>query len=92
MREAPALNIIAELKRRGARVEYHDPYVPVITTNGATLTSVDLTQRALTRADCVALLTPHADFDLDWVAERAALIFDARNAYGDGRRPNVVRL
>jgi UDP-N-acetyl-D-glucosamine dehydrogenase len=92
VREAPALRVISSLSRRGARVEYHDPYVSSISTNGIALTSVNLTHRALARADCVALLTPHSSFDLDWVAERAPLIFDARNSYGDRRRPNIVRL
>jgi hypothetical protein len=40
----------------------------------------------------VAILTPHGAYDLDWVAERAGLVFDARNAFGPDRRPNVVRL
>lgn len=92
VREAPALKVIASLKKRGARVEYHDNFVPTISINATTSTSVNLTHRALSRADCVALLTPHGNFDLDWVAEHSTLIFDARNAYGDGRRPNVVRL
>jgi UDP-N-acetyl-D-glucosamine dehydrogenase len=92
VRESPALRVIGSLKRRGARVEYHDPHVPEITVNDSIMTSVELSQRALARADCIALLTPHRGIDLEWVAERASLIFDARNAYGDGRRKNVVRL
>jgi hypothetical protein len=40
----------------------------------------------------VALLTPHSSYDLDWVADRATLVFDARNAFGPDRRHNVVRL
>jgi hypothetical protein len=40
----------------------------------------------------VALLTPHRAYDLEWIAARARLLFDARNAYGQDRRQNVVRL
>ena len=40
----------------------------------------------------VALLTPHSAYDLDWIAEHAPLVFDARNAYGPASLPNVVRL
>jgi UDP-N-acetyl-D-glucosamine dehydrogenase len=92
VRESPALKVIASLKKRGARVEYHDPFVPTLSINGASVTSVSLTRRSLSRSDCVALVTPHRNFDLSWIAEHASLIFDARNAYGDARRPNVVRL
>ncbi len=56
------------------------------------LTSTDLTQRELAKADCVAVLTPHRAYDLDWVAEHAPLVFDARNAFGSDRRVNVVPL
>jgi UDP-N-acetyl-D-glucosamine dehydrogenase len=92
VRESPALKVIGALKKRGARIEYHDPYVPSITVNGNTYTSVELSQRVLARSDCVALITPHQSIDLEWVAERTPLIFDARNAYNDGRHPNVIRL
>jgi hypothetical protein len=43
-------------------------------------------------ADCVAILTPHRAYDLEWIVERAALVFDARNAYASDRHPAVVRL
>jgi hypothetical protein len=46
----------------------------------------------VTRADLVALLTPHSGYDLEWLAGTATLLFDARNAFGPGRRPNLVRL
>jgi UDP-N-acetyl-D-glucosamine dehydrogenase len=63
-----------------------------VSVNGARQRRVALTARAVEAADCVALLTPHAAYDLEWVADRARLVFDARNAYGSDRRPNVVRL
>jgi hypothetical protein len=60
--------------------------------NGGRLYRRDLTNDAVERADCVALLTPHRNYDLDWLAEHASLVFDATNAYGPNRHPNVVRL
>ena len=92
VRESPALKVMTELTRRGAIVAYHDPYVPSISVNGGILTSTELTDRAVAAADCVALLTPHAAYDLDWLAQKAQLIFDARNAFADDRRANVIRL
>jgi UDP-N-acetyl-D-glucosamine dehydrogenase len=92
VRESPALKVMQYLYRRGANVSFHDPHVPLARVNGTELHRTDLSQRAIARADCVALLTAHRAYDLDWIARHAQLIFDARNAYGPDRRPNVVRL
>ena len=43
-------------------------------------------------SDCVAILTPHRVYDLDWIVEHSALVFDARNAYRDLVHPRVVKL
>ncbi|HWO69782.1 MAG TPA: nucleotide sugar dehydrogenase [Actinomycetota bacterium] len=92
VRESPALEVMRHLHRRGAQVAFHDPYVELVSVNGTRQRRIALTSRAVETADCVALLTPHGAYDLEWVAERARLVFDARNAYGQDRRPNVVRL
>lgn len=92
VRESPALKVINILKRRGASVTFHDPYVETIAVDAGLLSRTELTQRAVCNADCVALLTPHDSYDLDWVAQHATLVFDARNAYADEKRPNVVTL
>jgi UDP-N-acetyl-D-glucosamine dehydrogenase len=92
VREAPALQVITHLAKRGARITFHDPYVDAVSANGIALTRVELTERACMKADCIALLTPHAAYDLEWLADHASLIFDARNAYGAQKRPNVITL
>jgi UDP-N-acetyl-D-glucosamine dehydrogenase len=92
LRESPSLKVIERLQRRGARVGYHDPYVPMLATAIGVLHRTELTHRAIARADCVALLTPHSSYDLGWIADTASLVFDGRNAYGPDRRPNVERL
>jgi UDP-N-acetyl-D-glucosamine dehydrogenase len=92
VRESPALKVMTLLQRRGADVVFHDPHAPQLQVNGSMATSIELTQREIAAADCVALLTPHRAYDLDWIGTHAALVFDARNAFGADRRPNVVRL
>jgi UDP-N-acetyl-D-glucosamine dehydrogenase len=91
-RESPALKVIGHLLRRGAKVSFHDPFVAEVGWNGWHLTRRELTTAAVRGADCVALLTPHAAYDLDWVAEHAKLVFDARNAFGLPRFQVVERL
>jgi UDP-N-acetyl-D-glucosamine dehydrogenase len=92
MRESPVLKVMTRLKRRGARVGFHDPYVDSLSLNGSMSQRTDLSLRAVAGADCVALLTPHSAYDLEWLGEHAPLIFDARNAYGSSRKSTVVPL
>jgi UDP-N-acetyl-D-glucosamine dehydrogenase len=91
-RESPAIDVMTHLARRGAEVYFCDPYVPSLVLDGRLVERVDLSQRSVERADCVAMLTPHSVFDLDWLADHSRLIFDARNAFGASRRDNVVTL
>ena len=90
--ESPALKVLNHLTRSGAKVSYHDPYVPEVSLNGDILGRSQLTEGSVEAADCLAILTPHKAYDLDWIARHAWLVFDAHNAYGPDRRPNVVRL
>jgi UDP-N-acetyl-D-glucosamine dehydrogenase len=91
-RESPAIKVMAQLDRRGAKVTFSDPFVESVEVNGRDLVRTDLSRRVVSTADCVAVLTPHRGFDLEWVSEHARMIFDARNAYGPRQVPNVVRL
>jgi UDP-N-acetyl-D-glucosamine dehydrogenase len=83
---------MTHLHRRGARLTFNDPFVDGVPLNGIALRGTPLSNHAITEADCVALLTPHSTYDLHWLADHASFVFDARNAYGSDRRPNVVRL
>jgi UDP-N-acetyl-D-glucosamine dehydrogenase len=92
VRESPSVRIIQAIHKRGARVSYHDPFIPQLVLNGETMRSVQLSTAAVEHADLVAVLTPHSSYDLDWVADHASVVFDARNSFGSDRRRNVVRL
>ena len=92
IRESPALRVMQYLSRRGARLAFHDPYVASVQVDGASLTSAPLTNHTIAGADCVAVLTPHAAYDLDWILERASLVFDCRNAFAMTQAPNLVTL
>lgn len=92
VRESPALKVMTQLYKRGADVVFHDPHASHVQVNGTLMTSIELNQREIGSADLVALLTPHRAYDLEWIAEHATVVFDARNAFGADRRENVVRL
>jgi len=80
IRESPALEILASLRKRGAEVAYVDPYVAAITLDGAVLKAVELTDGELAAADCVLILTDHPEFDYRRIVETAAFVVDTRNA------------
>jgi UDP-N-acetyl-D-glucosamine dehydrogenase len=92
VRESPSLRVMSALARRGAKLAFHDPFVDAVTLDGRRLARTGLTARAVAGADLVALLVPHSGYDLEWLAGTAGLLFDARNAYGPGNPPNLVRL
>jgi UDP-N-acetyl-D-glucosamine dehydrogenase len=80
MRESPALDVIRLLEAQGARVYYHDPYVPKYREDGHDHTSVALTDMEIERADAVVIITDHSSVDYQRVVDRAGVVVDTRNA------------
>jgi UDP-N-acetyl-D-glucosamine dehydrogenase len=80
VRESPALDVLRLLLADGSRVEYHDPYVPVVSEDGHCLESVPLTEERLASADAVVILTDHTSFDFGWIFEHSQILVDTRNA------------
>ena len=85
MRESPALAIIELLKARGASVDYHDPYVPVIPKNRehmglAGMRSVSCDPALVAKYDAVLIVTDHTEIDWQSLTRAAKLIVDTRNA------------
>lgn len=80
VRESPALDVIHLLEERGARLQYHDPYVAELNDEGFALQSIPLTQTALEMADCVVIVTNHEEIDMQLVADYAPIVVDTRNA------------
>ena len=92
MRESPALPLIEILRSKGVQISYADPHVPVLRLeDGDSLQGVALDEQALAGADCVIVLTHHADVDYDYVADHASVVFDTRRVLLD-KRANVFRL
>jgi len=80
MRESPALDIIAALRLRGAKIRYHDPFVSECEIAGESMKSVDLTDDALKKSDLVVVLTDHPGVDYERVVRVGPRVFDTRNA------------
>jgi UDP-N-acetyl-D-glucosamine dehydrogenase len=99
LRESPALDVIGLLEQKGARVVYHDPYVPRIHFDSgeglsAEMFSVPNLMAAVKSADCVVIVTNHSSYDYGAILDSARLVVDTRNALGSKGRdnPKVTRL
>ncbi len=80
VRESPALDVMALLEERGAKVSYNDPFVPSLRLNKSERKSKKLTPALLKKADIVVILTHHSDYDYQWIVDNSRAIFDTRNA------------
>jgi UDP-N-acetyl-D-glucosamine dehydrogenase len=95
IRESPALDIIGLLKRKGADVVYHDPYIPqLIVEETFEMECVIDLNGAVSDADCVVIVTNHSNYDYEAILAASKCIVDTRNALGQlGRNnPKVFRL
>ena len=91
-RESPARDVFILLKKTGALVNYHDPYIPKARINGKPYKSVKLSETTLKNHDCVAIMTHHANIDYKSIVKNSKLIFDARNALKDIKNRKIFRL
>jgi UDP-N-acetyl-D-glucosamine dehydrogenase len=80
IRESPALDIIRLLEGQGARVSYHDPYVPTFSEDGHEFRSVPLDPATVAAADCIMIVTDHSAIDYEMIRRKAKLVVDTRNA------------
>ncbi|MBI5297215.1 MAG: nucleotide sugar dehydrogenase [Chloroflexi bacterium] len=96
VRESPAMDVIGLLKRKGAIVEYHDPYIPHIhhEYEGWKMDSIQDVMPAVADADAVVIVTNHKVYDYSAIIKSARFVFDSRNATGKlGKESeNVERL
>lgn len=92
VRESPALDILMKLKSLGAKVDYHDPFVPVLRHENLTFKSVRVSPAVLRRYDLVILAADHSSFDYKQIAHSSRLIYDTRNAFSKFNLKHIVRL
>ncbi len=91
VRESPALDIIHLLGRRGARISYSDPFVPMIQADGIEMKAI-APEAGAREADCVVIVTDHRSFDYAGLVASARLIVDTRNALKEFNSDKIVRL
>jgi len=79
-RESPSVRIAELLLKEGAKVSYHDQFVPDIEIYKEKLTSLKLSSQVLKSFDLVLILTAHSYLDYKKIVENSRCVFDTRNA------------
>jgi nucleotide sugar dehydrogenase len=77
-RESPAVPLAQALVQLGAKVSYHDPYVPRWRVAGLDVPRVDDLEAAAAAADLTILVQAHQTYDADRLATIARRFFDTR--------------
>ena len=79
-RESPAIRVIEELRKEGAKVCFYDPFVPRYRYKGAWYEGeAQLTASKIEKADIVVITTAHTTVDYGFVQQHAKAIFDTKN-------------
>ena len=92
-RDAPSIEIIGLLRKHGARVAYHDPFVSRFVVEGKPVPHVRrLTATALRRHDIAVIVADHSAVDYPLIVRHVPQIVDTRNVLKGVRSPRIVRL
>ena len=92
LRESPSLTIIELLRKRGANVEYNDPFFATVGQGrryALNMTCTPLEQ--IPEFDCVVIVTDHTQYDFASIVKQAKLVVDTRNATKGIEAANILR-
>jgi UDP-N-acetyl-D-glucosamine dehydrogenase len=92
LRESPSLTIIELLQKRGAHVEYNDPFFPSV--GHGRKYALNMTSTPLDKIpdfDCAVIVTDHSQYDYPAIVAKAKLVVDTRNATRGIEASNIVR-
>ena len=92
-RESPALDIIQLLVNAGAKIDYHDTYVPKLVYNDISIDSIiNLESVKLNSYDACVIVTDHSNIDYDMIYDNSQLIIDTRNVFDGKKGDHIKRL
>jgi UDP-N-acetyl-D-glucosamine dehydrogenase len=94
-RESPAFTLIEDIEKRGATVDFYDPYVPEIPhmrehAEMAGRTSLPFDPALFAQYDAVLICTDHDNVDYAALAKSCDLIIDTRNAFKACPGTNII--
>ncbi|MFA5293547.1 MAG: nucleotide sugar dehydrogenase [Phycisphaerae bacterium] len=83
VRESPSIELIEILKKKGAKVDYNDPYIPhthKMREHNLKMRSKPLSEKMLKGYDIVLISTDHSCYDYNWIVKNSKMVVDSRNA------------
>jgi len=94
-RESPAFTLIELIEAKGSKVEYYDPYIPVIPSTRehrslAGRESVSWRPQDISLYDAVVLCTDHDNIDYDELSANSKILIDTRGRVQNADRLNEV--
>jgi len=89
-RESAAYPVIEDLIKKGAKIEYFDPFVKEFFVKDKKIKRVS--DKNLQTYDCVVILTDHSNFNYERIAKKTKLVIDTRNAIKTRKHKNVFHL
>lgn len=92
-RESPGIEVINELEKLGAEVDYYDPYIPEYKEHKSMKKSLlNLTHSVIDKFDLVIITAAHTNVDYSLIQKSARFIFDTKNAMKNIRNRNNIEL
>lgn len=88
-RESAIYDVIRDLTRKGAKVDYFDPQIKTVKIDKIIMRSIKYRPEDIKKYDLVVILTDHSGFDYDNIACDAKLVIDTRNAIKSRKHKNV---
>ena len=93
-RESATFSIMDILTKKGAEVDYNDPYIHKIKSRRehkqfVGKKSVSLEQ--INQYDITVVLTDHSTYDYEAIVERSQLIVDTRNSCGKFKSDKIIK-
>lgn len=96
-RESPGFELLKLFMAAGARVDYHDPYIPTLPRMrrypNLHRASIELSPQTLMTYDCAVIVTDHSTYEYAAIVQSSNLVIDTRNATRcvDVQREKIVK-
>jgi len=93
LRESPSLEIMHSLTKKGAIVNYSDPFfkkIPLTRKYQFDMSSIDITSSNIKNYDIVILTTDHDNFDYNLIKSSSKLIIDTRGKFA-GKNDKIIK-
>ncbi len=92
LRESPAFAIIELLQKEGSQVTDNDSFFPYVGKGRKyDLQMTNMPLDGIGEFDCVVVVTDHADYDYNQIADESQLVVDTRNATKGISSPKIIR-